>query len=120
MSNDWITNFQHEISNAKQARVEMNEGKSRVCSRRAAGIVAKKYLFDKNPGIQLKSAYEYLKFLVGDPEISEDVRQVVSHFLIKVTPEYQLPIDADLIQDACWLANALLGYSCFHGSENGR
>jgi hypothetical protein len=113
MSNDWIISFQHEINNARQARAQMNEGKSRVCSRRAAGIVAKKYLSDKNADIQLKSGYDYLKYLMETPAISEDIKKVVTHFLIKVTPDYHLPIDADLIQDACWLANVLLGYTCY-------
>jgi hypothetical protein len=118
MSNYWITDFEHEISSARQARAVKNEGKSRVCSRRAAGIVAKTYISDKNPNLQLKSAYEYLKYLHADPQISEDIKEVVNHFLIKVTPDYLLPIDADLIEDACWLSRALLGYSCFTTAES--
>lgn len=119
MSNDWISDFQHEISTAKQARAQKNEGKSRVCARRAAGIVAKIYISDKNPDIQLKSAYEYLNYLLADPEISQEIREVVNHFVIKVTPDYTLPIDADLIEDACRLSKTLLGYPCTTSIESG-
>ena len=118
MSNDWKTDFQKEISTAKQARAQKNEGKSRVCARRAAGIVAKNYISDKYPDIQLMSAYEYLKYLLADPKILEETREVVNHFIIKVTPDYFLPIDADLIEDACWLSEALLGYPCTTTTEN--
>jgi hypothetical protein len=111
MTEDWLNDFENEINLAQNARQLKNEGKSRVCARRAAGIVAKVFLSRKGYSLNSKSAFEYLKLLRDDPDISSETRQVVEHFLTRVTPAHKLPFEADLIGEARWLARNLLGLS---------
>ena len=101
--------FISEISKAEAARAAGNEGKARVCARRAAGIIIRAYLAQR--GIQSKtpSAYDVLRHLEGLGDVSEEIRQKARHFLLKVDENYQLPVDADLIKEARWLASRLMG-----------
>jgi len=50
-----------------------------------------------------------LRTIQTHPEIPDDVQQVIDHFLVRINPDQQLPIQADLIGDARWLKNRLLG-----------
>lgn len=97
-----------ELDHAQRARAEGNEGKARVCARRAAGIAAGEYLRNNgfpDPGL---NAYQRIKYLCEIPEISSEICQVAKHFLVRVTPDHNLPIDIDLIADANWLVKKLL------------
>ncbi len=101
--------YLEEIRMAFAARASGNEGRARVCARRAAGVVAGEFL--KRRGVQTAdpSAYNRLRMLLTLRDIPEDVRRIVEHLLIRVTPEQQLPINADLIAEAQWLKDRLLG-----------
>lgn len=104
----WEDQFQVELNRAKSARAEGNEGKARVCARRAAGILIGEF-FRRQGMIQTGlSAYDRLKTLKQQPGISDEIREAVSHFLVRITPEYELPVEADLIADALWLRAELL------------
>lgn len=105
---NWDDQFQVELNQAWNARAEGNEGKARVCARRAAGIIIGEF-FRRQGKIQPgPSAYERLKFLRQQPGISREIREVAGHFLVRITPEYELPIEADLIAEAIWLRSELL------------
>ena len=108
MADTWSDRFENELVNAGKARRSDNEGRARVCARRAAGIVAEEYFTRQGSSFQSSSAYEYLKSLHSAPELSDEVKTVVEHFLIRVTLEYDLPINVDLIVEARWLAMTLL------------
>ena len=108
MAGKWSDRFENELVNAEKARSSGKEGRARVCTRRAAGIVAEEYLTRQGSSFRSSSAYEYLKSLQSAPELSDEVKTVVEHFLIRVTLEYDLPIHVDLIADARWLAMTLL------------
>jgi hypothetical protein len=111
---------QAELSKAAEARSAGNEGMARVCARRAAGIAAGVYL-EKHGGSQPgASAYDRLRMLYEIANLSEQARQAVDHLLIRVTPEHSLPIPADLIAEARWLAQYLLmdGSDPHPGIEN--
>lgn len=100
--------IQAELDHAISARAEGNEGKARVCARRAAGIAAGEYLNNNgfpDPG---QSAYDQLKYLCEIDQIPDEIRQIASHFLIRVTPDHTLPLDIDLISEARWLIEKLL------------
>ena len=105
----WKMNTLSEIELAEKSRKEGNEGRARVCARRAAGYIIAEYLrragFETNPA----SAIHLLRMLQSLPGISPNTKEVTGHFLARITPEHQLPIDADLIAEARWLAEELLG-----------
>jgi hypothetical protein len=111
VASDWKTLCIHELNRAKAARVAVNEGKARVCARRAAGTIAREY--ERRRGIDPpgRSAYAAIRELVSIPDIPAGVREVAGHFLERVTTEGKLPIQADLIEEVSWLASKLLGES---------
>lgn len=105
---NWENQLQNELHQADTARAAGNEGMARVCARRAAGIIIGEF-FRRRGGIQPgPSAYDRLKFLRQQSEISQKVRQVAEHFLVRITPEYELPVEADLIAEARWMQSELL------------
>jgi len=98
-----------ELRQAESARDDGNEGKARVCARRAAGIAATEYLNrlgDPHPGT---SAYDRLRYLYEMAGLPPSVRELTGHFLERVTQEFTFPIEVDLIADAHQLAAELLG-----------
>lgn len=105
---EWRHLFENEIQQAQAARTAGNEGMARVCARRAAGIVIGEYLKRQGDKIFNPSAYERLRYLLSQPDISPQVRDIAEHFLVRVTPNHTLPIDADLIADAHWLQKLLI------------
>lgn len=106
---DWITHYDREITQAEAARAAGNEGRARVCARRAAGAVISEYM--RRQGLQPRgpSAYDRVRDLLDLPDISPEVRQAAGHFLLRVTPEFTLPEEIDLIDEARWLRRTLLG-----------
>jgi hypothetical protein len=103
----WREIFQTEIERAERARQAGNEGMARVCARRAAGSAVEAYLkLHDYPNIGY-SAYDYLRYFISLADIDPMVRDVAQHFILRITPEHQLPIQADLISEAKWLAGTL-------------
>jgi hypothetical protein len=104
----WRTKFDAEIQRAEAARSAGNEGMARVCARRAAGLVAAEYLNSRGIHLKDSGAYAHITYLALQPEISSDLRDLIGHFTQRVTAEHELPVKADLISEACWLASQLL------------
>lgn len=84
-----------------------NEGMARVCARRAVGIAIGFYLRENGHPDPGKSAYDRLRYLCNLPDMPEELKQVASHFLIRVNPDRKLPLDIDLISEARWLIKQL-------------
>jgi len=105
---EWQHLFENEIQQAQVARTTGNEGMARVCARRAAGIVIGEYLIRQGDKYSNPSAYARFGYLLSQPDISPKVRDITEHFLVRVTPNHTLPIDADLITDAHWLQKLLI------------
>jgi hypothetical protein len=100
--------FQQELERAESARAANNEGMARVCARRAAGLVVNAYLRRRGLPASERSAYDSLRDLAALPDLQQDVRQIAEHFLLRITPEHTLPVEADLVAEARWLAAQLL------------
>jgi len=106
---DWVALVKTELDQAGVARKAGNEGKARVCARRAAGYVIGEYLRRRKlPSIR-SSAYTRLQYLQSLPDISPQVREVTDHFLMRINPDYTLPVEVDLLAEVRWLVNELLG-----------
>jgi hypothetical protein len=106
--NDWKERFEQELRQGEIARAGGNEGMARVCARRAAGIAAGEYLMNHRGLRSGPSAYDRLKLLSELPALPEQVRDVARHFLLRITVDHELPVEADLIEEARWLAKELL------------
>lgn len=105
----WVDRFHLEINRAEAARGRQNEGMARVCARRAAGIVIGEYLIRHNLPDPGASAYDRLRLLAQLASVSEETRMTAGHFLTRIDVDHNLPVDADLVAEAKWLASSLLG-----------
>lgn len=108
-SPEWRLKLEKELETAVSARQRGNEGMARVCARRAAGIAIGEYLSRQGYEVHTPSVIARLRFLLTLPELPEKTRQVAEHFLIHLNEEHKLPIEADLVAEAGWLAKTLLG-----------
>lgn len=99
--------FEAELARAEQARAAGNEGMARVCARRAAGVALRAFFLDHGLPVPSSSAMDILEQLRSDPGFAPEVRAVAEHLLQRVNPEYQLPIQADLLAETRWLIATL-------------
>ena len=102
------TQIQIEFDRANQARVKGNEGQARVCARRAAGIAIREYLTRRGTHIPSTSAYDLLNLLKEDSLLPPNLKLVADHLTLRVTEEFKLPVEADLIAEAQILCEWLL------------
>jgi hypothetical protein len=107
MSNT-IQEIEKEFAQAKQARANNNEGRARVCARRAAGIAIRDYLTRKGIPIPSKSAYDLINLIKEETLLPPDLKLVADHLTLHVTEEFKLPIDADLIAESRQLCEWLM------------
>jgi len=105
---DWQEKLQKEFELAEQARTRNNEGQARVCARRAAGIAIREHLARQGIRPLSTSAYDLLNLLKDDPLLSPDLKLIIDHLTLRVTEEFKLPVDADLVAEARTLCNELL------------
>jgi hypothetical protein len=92
--------IQEELLLAKQSREEGNEGRARVCARRAAGAAAQGFLLQAGFGDQLGNVLESLQAMKGAMTLPERVEKAIDCLLLKVDPDHNLPLDVDLISEA--------------------
>lgn len=105
----WIERFELEIAMAESAQNEGNEGKARVCARRAAGIVIGEFIDrHQKTGYSPTSSYSRLQYLQTISDLPPKVKEVAEHMLARVDENHNIPYDVDLISEACWLADFLL------------
>ncbi len=105
---EWQIKLQAEFDRAAQARTKGNEGQARVCARRAAGIAIREYLTRQGTPPSTLSAVDLLTLLKDDPLLSSDLKLIVDHLTLRVTEEFKLPVDADLVAEARKLCEELL------------
>jgi len=104
---DWRATFENELAAATSARESGNEGQARVCARRAAGVVIGEYL--RRQALPAPAtALDRLRLLASDPAFSPEIHALAGRFLVRLNPDHQLPIEADLLADARRLAEILL------------
>jgi hypothetical protein len=105
---DLNTQLRKEFEKAQQARINKNEGQARVCARRAAGIAIREYLTRKGTQVPSMSAYDLLNLLKEDTLPPPEMQLIVDHLTVRVTEDFELPVDADLIAEARILCDWLL------------
>lgn len=99
--------IENEIQNARAARTNGNEGRARVCARRAAGIGLREYFVKHSLPVDGLSGYQLLQAFINLPDIPTSVRQNAINLTSRVTESFQLPDNIDLISDALSLCNYL-------------
>ncbi len=110
-----VSEIRAEMEMAYGARAAGNEGRARVCARRAAGLAARDYLnlhgiILDNAGqnrLRSGSAYEALLALINLPGIPIELKKAAENLTMRVTPKFQLPEGIDLIEEAQKLIGGL-------------
>jgi hypothetical protein len=102
-----IDRFNQEIENALSARQAGNEGKARVCARRAAGLAAAEYLHQRGIDLSGPSAYDHLRRLQSLADKPETSAPILERLLMRVNTDFALPNGVDLIEDAHQLRRIL-------------
>jgi hypothetical protein len=92
---------------ARQARSSGNEGRARVCARRAAGHAIRGYKEAIAVPDRDHSAYALLRWLAADPGFEPSVRSCAERLAARVTPDHVLPYPEDPLADAKFLIEAL-------------
>jgi len=105
---DFQTEIEAEFTKANRARAHGNEGQARVCARRAAGIAIREYLTQKGIRPPSSSAMDLLNLIKEDPHLSPALKLIADHLTLRVTEEFKLPIQADLIVEAQIFCEELL------------
>ncbi len=101
--------IQLEFERAAQARAKNNEGQARVCARRAAGIAIRDYLTRRGgTHIPSTSAYDLLNLIKEDTLLPPNLKLIADHLTLRVTEEFKLPVEADLVAEARLLCDWLL------------
>ena len=106
--NNWESEIQAEFEKAAQARARGNEGQARVCARRAAGIAIREYLSRGGIHPTSTSAYDLLNLIKEEPALPPTLKLYADHLTLRVTEEFKLPVDADLVQEAKQFCDGLL------------
>lgn len=107
MSN-WNVEISAELQKALQARQRGNEGQARVCARRAAGIAIREHLTRRGIRPPSTSAYDLLNLIKNDPFLPPHLKQTADHLTVRVTEEFKLPMDVDLVAEARDFCSELL------------
>jgi len=105
--NNWKIEINNEFKMAQDALNAENQGKMRVCARRAAGIAIREYLIQRGINPPSVSAYDLLKFLDEMDDTPPDLRQASAYLRLRVTEEFRLPVDVDLVAEAKKICTAL-------------
>jgi hypothetical protein len=102
--------IQLELDHADAARLRGNEGRARVCARRAAAMAAREYLEPKGLYPPNASGLDVLEKLRLDPDLLPEVIPLIDHLTQRVDETFRLPPGVDLIADARELGRFLHPY----------
>jgi len=109
-----VDKISRELSLAVSSQKIGNQGRARVCARRAAGWAVQAYLIAQGESAESPSALEHMKYLAAKKNLSPRIYKALHRLTIKLEKdsleeEAYYPIeDVDLVQEAHWLAEELL------------
>ena len=92
--------IKEELLLAKQSRLEGNEGRARVCARRAAGAAVKEHLLSKGLIQNQENAIQSLQFLARMDTLPIRVQEAVDWLVQRVNQDHNMPPEVDLIHEA--------------------
>ena len=89
-----------ELNRAREARLRGQEGRARVCARRAAGWAASAHYRHTTGSMPPHSALSLLKRLQQDGTIEVEIRNAAMRLTQRVTPTFEHPFPEDPLDDA--------------------
>ncbi len=91
--------IENEILAAEQARSEGNEGRARVCARRAAGLAIQAYYRARGDSLVESNAYSLLRRFQTDVSIPQEWKRITDTLLTRVEKDYSFPSRADVLAE---------------------
>lgn len=89
-----------ELRQARHWRAEGNEGRARVCARRAAGWAVGNYRRRSSHIDVDDDAYKHLIWLKDQTDKDRQLREAADRLCTKVREDFELPHDEDPLEDA--------------------
>jgi len=102
------TRIEVELELAQAARGVGNEGRARVCARRAAGLAAGAYLERHAGNPSGRNAHEALRHLARLESLPDSLRAAARRLTVRVDQDFKLPHAQDPLEDARTLIEGLL------------
>lgn len=96
-----------ELALARQAREFGNEGRARVCARRAAGWALAGYYERVRGERSTDNVYQALRRGADDETLPSDVRRAAARLTVTVDKDFTLPHDEDPLTDAALILAAV-------------
>lgn len=112
-----IDKLKKEIQTARRSEEAGNEGRARVCARRAAGWAIQAHLKSQGQALDSNNALDHIKHFAAFEGLPERYYQALHRLSIKLEKDSleedaYYPIEGvDLIEEAKWLAEDLLKIS---------
>lgn len=101
--------IQQELKLGHQAREQGNEGRARVCARRAAGWAVRfMYTPDSGESIPETNAYRYLLWFKQEERFPDNLREAAERLTARVNQDFSLPFDQDPLDDAVLIVDWIL------------
>lgn len=107
MSNDMLPANPHEVARivnelaaAQAARDEDNEGKARVCARRAAGWAITEYRRRLAFDVQGVTAYSHLQWAAQHPQLDVRIKAAAEALIERIDYDHALASGADALLEA--------------------
>lgn len=94
--------IEEELGRGEAARLAGNEGRARVCARRAAGIALRETLGAADTeriSSRTASAYDLLRAVQDLETIPARAKAAASNLLARVDEHHNLPAEMDLLQE---------------------
>ena len=102
------TRIEVELELAQAARGVGNEGRARVCARRAAGLAAGAYLGRHAGNPSGRNACQVLRHLARLESPPDSLRAAARRLTVRVDQDFKLPHAQDPLEDARTLIEGLL------------
>lgn len=109
-----IEKIRQELSLATQSQASGNQGRARVCARRAAGWAIQEHLHRQGLALDTNNALDHIKYFSTLDHPTEKISAVLHHLTVKMEKEtldseaYYPIKGVDLVKEAHWLAEELL------------
>ncbi len=108
-----------ELAAAKQALADGNEGKARVCARRAVATAAEAWWANRGEPQKPTDAMGYLRRIQGQATFPLSVRQAAERLTTAVTRRHDAPFTTDPISDASLIISHLAADTSSEGPAAG-
>jgi HEPN domain-containing protein len=95
-----------ELVRAERARQAGQEGRARVCARRAAGWSLQGYFRRRTGRAAPENALDLLRWLQSDVEAPSHLRRAAERLTARLTQDHRLPHQEDPLDDARRIVNA--------------